>query len=270
MSSPDAFPPGSFCWVDLATTDPVAAQAFYCPLLGWETDEPPASAPRYWMLTKDGRQIAGLFMLAPDMAMDDGANPPRWQSYLAVTNADAIAARAAEIGGRVLMPPADVEDAGRMAFVQDPGGASIGLWQARGHVGLQRVNRIGAPCWHELHTRETDASLDFYADLCGWQHRVSDSVPGGQYRLFADASGAKRGGLMPIGDDWEAHGGPVVPNWALYFCVADCNATVQHAQQLGGGLRYPVMELPRIGCFAALTDPQGATFWVIEFAGNHD
>jgi hypothetical protein len=217
------------------------------------------------MLRKNGQDSGGLFALDPS---DPG--PPRWQSCLAVADADVATARARALGAEVLMAPLDAGEAGRMAYLRDPGGATFALWQARAHPGAQLVNAVGAACRHELHTRDVEASLGFYAGLCAWQHRVSDSVPGGQYRLFSDAAGARRGGLMPIGDDWEAHGGPVAPNWAVYFGVADCDATVERATQLGGALEYPVMELPRIGRFAALADPQGAIFWLIQFAGDHD
>jgi predicted enzyme related to lactoylglutathione lyase len=268
MANPEPFPSGSFCWVDLATSDPAAALSFYGALFGWQATGPSADRLPYWMLSKDGRQVGGLFALAPETPRD-GASAPRWQSYIAVADADAAAARAVELGGRVLMPPTAAGDAGRMVYVQDPGGAMVALWQARTRPGAQLVNALGAPCWHELHSRDLDATLAFYEGLCGWRHRVSGSVPGGEYELFVDSAGRPCAGIMPSGSGWAAQCGSVVPHWAVYFGVDDCDATVAQAHDLGARLASPVTDLPRIGRFAGLTDPQGATFWVIRFAGEH-
>jgi hypothetical protein len=251
--------------VDLAATDPDAALQFYGALFAWEATPPDGAGPPYWMWHKDGHAVSGLFVLGSGESA-----APRWQSYVAVADADDTTRRAQSLGGEVLARPQDAGRSGRFAHLRDPGGAMVALWQAQAHSGFGLFNSVGAPCWHELHTRDIEASVAFYGSLCGWRHRISDSVPGGQYHLFSNAEGAKCGGLMPIGDDWEAYGGPVNANWAVYFGVADCDATVAQAQALGGTLKYPVMELPRIGRFAALTDPQGAGFWVIQFAGDHD
>lgn len=56
------------------------------------------------------------------------------------------------------------------------------------------------------------------------------------------------------------------PNWVVYFGVADCDGAVATAKRLGGTLMMEPMEVEGVGRFAYLTDPQGATFAVIEFA----
>jgi predicted enzyme related to lactoylglutathione lyase len=267
------YPTGSFCWIDLATTDVVAAATFYGELFHWRIEAPAPGKEPYWMIQRDDRQIGALFAptAIPDYAPGLGAEDlPRWQSYIAVDDVDARTERAVSLGARILMEPKDAGAAGRVAYLADPGGAVFALWQARGRQGAGETNAVGTFCCQELHTRDVDASLDFYAGLFGWRHRISKSVPGGQYRLLSDAEGEKRGGLMPIGADWEEYGGPVAPNWAVYFGVNDCDETADMATALGGQLKYPIMELPRIGRFAALTDPQGATFWITQFAQDHD
>ena len=56
--------------------------------------------------------------------------PPHWNSYVTVANVDEAAKKAQSLGGKVLAPPFDVMDAGRMAVLQDPTGAVFQVWQA--------------------------------------------------------------------------------------------------------------------------------------------
>jgi uncharacterized protein len=51
----------------------------------------------------------------------------------------------------------------------------------------------------------------------------------------------------------------------VYFAVEDCDATVASAERLGGTVRVPPTDIPRVGRFAVIRDPQGATFAVIKF-----
>jgi hypothetical protein len=54
------------------------------------------------------------------------------------------------------------------------------------------------------------------------------------------------------------------PNWTVYFGVDDCDRVVTEAQQRGGNLLFPAMEIPNVGRFAYLQDSQGAVFAVIQ------
>lgn len=62
----------------------------------------------------------------------------------------------------------DVLDAGRMAFLVDPTGGFIGLWQAGRHHGAELVNEPGALVWNELRTRDVEAAAAFYGEVLGW------------------------------------------------------------------------------------------------------
>ncbi|MGB5831248.1 MAG: VOC family protein [Thiohalocapsa sp.] len=261
MSTTSHFAAGSFCWVDLATTDPRAATAFYTDIFGWAAyDVPTDQGVPYTMLTKGGRKVAALFQLSADMGTH-----PFWQSYVAVNDVNASSARANALGGRILMPPMDVMKAGRMAVVRDPGGAAFALWQPREHGGADLVNAVGAACWHELQSLDADDAQRFYAGLFGWTLRISESLPGETYRLFHN--GARDcAGLMPLAAVW----GPVPPNWAIYFGVSDCDATIAAAQAGGGKLLSAVMDIERVGRFVTLQDPQGAAFSIIQFTSEHD
>lgn len=246
---------GSFCWVDLATTDTSAAKAFYSGLFGWTADDRPTDrGPPYTMLCKDGKSVSALFGLAPEMG-----DQPRWQAYISVEDVDAAVDAAAALGARVIMPPMDVMQAGRMAAIQDPAGAAVCLWQAGEHAGAQLQNESGAQCWLELQTTDKPLVARFYGGLLGWTTRTSKSVMEGRYEIFV-CDGAEVGGMMQIEPDW----GPVPPNWRVYFGVDDCDAAVARAVNLGGKALFPTMEVAEVGRFAFLQDPQGAVFAVIQ------
>ena len=131
MGARTEYRPGTFCWVELATSDLDGARAFYPPLLGWDLEDDPISTDEpYVRATVDGRPVAAMF----DPPSQRG-NPPSWASYVSVEDADATAARATELGGQVVMGPFDVRDAARIAVIQDPQGAIFGLWQPRESAG---------------------------------------------------------------------------------------------------------------------------------------
>jgi len=251
------YPSGTFCWVDLATTDTMAAKNFYTSLFGWTAEDLQTDqGPPYTMLCKDGKQVCALFPLAPDMG-----EQPRWQAYISVDNVDTTVASAAALGGRVIMPPMDVMQAGRMAAILDPTGASVYLWQPVEHAGAQLLNEPGAQCWLELQTKDTESAAHFYGGLLGWTTRASESVMEARYEVFAK-NDKDLGGMMEIQADW----GPVPPNWKVYFGVEDCDATLARTLELGGQVLFPAMEIENIGRFAFLQDPQGAVFAVIQVA----
>src|SRR5580693_7671048 len=130
-------------WVDLQTTDQDAAKAFYSTLFGWVYDEQPITEGTVYSTAMIGEHnVAAIAPQPPEMAA--AGAPPMWNTYIAVDSVDDAVARAEKAGGQVAMPAFDVMGAGRMAFVLDPGGAAIGLWQANQHIGATLVNEAGA------------------------------------------------------------------------------------------------------------------------------
>jgi len=110
------YDPGTFCWVELASKDGAAAKRFYTSLFGWEVDDMPVpDGSTYSMLKKNGKQVAALYQLGPQQQ----GVPPHWNSYVSVASADASAAKAKQLGGKVVLESFDVMDAGRMAIVSD-------------------------------------------------------------------------------------------------------------------------------------------------------
>lgn len=255
----DAYPHGTPSWIDLATPDPEASRAFYGALFGWDFEDSPTDRPGvpYTMCSLRGRATAGMMLLAPEMAA--GGMPPCWTSYISVDDLEAAVAKVAPAGGTVLQPPMDVMDAGRMAVLSDPTGAVVALWEAKDHVGAEIVNEHAALCWNELMTSDVSAAIAFYGEVLGW---TSETAPmdGGDYTLFHRAGGDESGiaGSMAL----PMEGMPSA--WGVYFAVDDCEATVAQAAELGAQVVMPATQMDGVGTFAAMADPQGAFFSVMQ------
>jgi predicted enzyme related to lactoylglutathione lyase len=112
---------GAFGWNELMTTDVAAARRFYGALFGWETEDYPVEGMNYVMVKVDGKEVGGMMALPPDCA----GMPPAWGVYITVTDVDATARQAEELGGKVLRPPMDIPDVGRFCVLQDPQGATL-------------------------------------------------------------------------------------------------------------------------------------------------
>ena len=96
MQETEKYKPGTFCWVELATTDGDAAKKFYTELFGWTgNDMPVGPGMTYTILLLDGQEgkdVGALFQMTPEMTAQ--GIPPNWLSYVSVTNADESAAKA--------------------------------------------------------------------------------------------------------------------------------------------------------------------------------
>jgi predicted enzyme related to lactoylglutathione lyase len=248
--------PGTFCWLELGTTDRAAAVRFYNELFGWANHDNLMGKDVYTIFKLKGRDAAAAYAL--DDEMKSRGIPPHWMLYVTVESADDAAARVTSLGGQVMSGPFDVMTLGRMAVVQDPQGAHFSLWQPKDHVGIGVKDEHGAFCWPELNTTDAKAALGFYEGVFGWGHKTDKP---GDATAYTEWKLANRsiGGMMQIQPEW----GPVPSNWMPYIMVADCDATVAKAQTLGGMAIVPPMDIAEVGRFSVLHDPQGAHFAVI-------
>jgi predicted enzyme related to lactoylglutathione lyase len=243
--------PGTFCWVELATADLEAARAFYVPLLGWELEDDPISSEEpYLRATVAGRPVAAMF----DPPSQRG-RPANWASYVSVEDADASAARARDLGGQVVMGPFDVRDAARIAVIQDPQGAVLGLWQPREMAGAGLVNDVGALTMNQLNTSDPAAARSFYTGLFGWSFQKVSEEPA-YWGIQND--GALNGGMMPIPD-----ASPAPPHWLAYLTSGDLEESARRIAGSGGRVIVPATAIPS-GRFLVASDPQGAAFALFE------
>ena len=250
MGKRQSYEPGTFCWVDLSTTDAEGAKAFYGDLLGWEFRDDEIPGGVYTMCHSQGGAVAAI-------VQQDGHSAD-WNNYVSVTSADDTAAKARELGAELIEEPFEVMGLGRMAVFADPGGAMLCVWEPQTHIGAGRVNDVGCMGWNELQTRDSEAAGDFYSRLFGWGIEPIEDEGTLVYTTIKNA-GNQNGGFMPMA---EQHGD--APSfWLLYFTVLSRDGAIEKARELGGTLLAGPLDLPA-GKIAILADPQGAAFAVFE------
>ncbi|WP_181794561.1 VOC family protein [Streptomyces sp. WELS2] len=246
-------PEGTPCWADAMFSDVEGAKRFYGDVLGWTFGE---SSPEYGNYTQayaDGKAVAAV---VPPMPGQEGRS--QWCLYFASPDVAATARRIREGGGEVLLEPMRVGDFGTMCLAREPSGAVFGVWQAGTHEGFETTATPGAYCWAEVFTREPEQADAFLASVFPYRMKeIEDDAV--DFRMF-DIGEDTVLGRMRMTEDFP----PEVPSYInVYFTVDDCDAAVARAVELGGILRFGPMSSP-FGRFAALGDPQGADFSVID------
>lgn len=114
--------------------------------------------------------------------------------------------------------------------------------------------------WYELITTEPEAAKSFYADLVGWD-TGEVSMPGTTYTLFS-VGDLPVSGLMSLPKDAGNIGAK--PHWIGYVGVDDLDATNDRIKQLGGVVHVPPTNIPNVGRFSIVADPQMATLALLE------
>jgi predicted enzyme related to lactoylglutathione lyase len=193
------------------------------------------------------------------MAADEAAPVPDvWSIYLATDDVTKTLESATAHGGQVVVPAMPIADLGSMAFLVDPTGAGIGLWQPGSFPGFVDLAEPGAPSWFELLTSDYATAIAFYRDVLGWQlHTVSDT-PDMRYQAMTDpGSGDWLAGLM------DASGITDCPShWSLYLGVEDAAASAARVTELGGSVDRAPEDTP-YGRIAEITDPNGASLKIV-------
>jgi predicted enzyme related to lactoylglutathione lyase len=274
MPERNGYIPGVPCWVDTSQPDPEAAVAFYRELFGWELEDvmPPGSDGKYFIARIRGGDVAAVGSI-PEGAPSKAS----WNTYVWVESADESASKIRDAGGKLMMEPFDVIDAGRMAVFTDPEGAASCIWQAKEHKGARIVNEHGSLNFNDLHTRDPEGAERFYGAVFGWR---TLELPGGfemwtlpgygdhlereynpDIRKQTEEAGGPKGfedvvaSIVPIADDQPDAG----PHWGVTFAVDDADAIAEKATELGGKVVVPPMDAPWVR-MTVIADPQGATF----------
>ena len=244
-----------FVWYELMTTDMGGAEAFYPAITGWSPSPFPKMAEPYTLFMRGPAPVGGLMHL-PDGARKAGA-PPHWMPYVGTSNVDASAARAQQLGGKVVVPPTDIPNVGRFALITDPQGAHIAIYQSGtgGEAPEDRAPEVGDVSWHELTTTDARAAMTFYGGLFGWESAgAHDMGEMGVYHMFGWAG-------RPVGGVFTAPPGfPFPPHWLLYFHVADINRGAEAVKANGGKVMMGPHEVPGGDWIVQCMDPQGAAF----------
>ncbi len=125
---------------------------------------------------------------------------------------------------------------------------------------MSNAEILGRFVWHELLTTDTAAAAAFYAKVAPWRTAPSN-MPG--YTIWMAAQ-TQVGGLMAL----PPGSGDTPPHWLVYVGTPDVDATCAKAQGLGAHLVKEAADIPNVGRFAVLVDPQGATFAVFTPMGG--
>ena len=238
--------PGTFSWADLSTTDTDGAKAFYTGLFGWDTeDNPMPEGGVYTMLSKEGKAVAALSQLQAE------GQPVVWNSYVTVESADEAAAAAREGGATLISEPFDVMDVGRMAVIQDPGGAVLCIWEPGTSIGAERVNEPGALTINQLNTSDPARAEEFYGGVFGWRF---EKVAEGDVPYWGIYNGDRlNGGMME--EQPSA--------WLVYFGSESVDDDAGRVVELGGRVIVPPMSVPG-GRILVAQDPQGGVFALVD------
>jgi predicted enzyme related to lactoylglutathione lyase len=242
---------GRFCWHELVTTDLTTATKFYGELLGWTFRDNPSPGGGTYRMFSLGDTMVGGAMGAPTGV------PSGWLVYVAVDDANSAAKKVAELGGKIMVPATTVPDMLRFACASDPQGAAFGLLQPLGAGAQQRPYegpaRPGTFSWEELHTTDMAAAKKFYGGLFGWTGK-GEAEGDEAYWHWKHAD-------KEIGGMTSQMGGPhVPPHWLGYIAVSDVDSVTKKVATLGGKVRMPAMEIPKVGRFSVVEDPTGAAF----------
>ena len=251
MPTRETPPIGAPCWVDISSTDIDATRRFYTGLFGWTAEEPNAEFGGYFNFLRDGEVIAGGWTYQEEQ----GGVPNVWATYLATDDAQKTCDAAAAEGGQVIAPPMVVGEFGTMAFMIDPTGAAIGVWEPNTHQGFATIMETGAPSWHELHTRDFDTAVSFYRNVFRWETQEMGDTDEFRYTVLVNGEQM----LAGIMDATKFLPEGVPAYWGVYFGTADCDASVAKVVELGGSVVRPAEDTP-YGRIAVVRDSTGTTF----------
>lgn len=148
------------------------------------------------------------------------------------------------------------------------------LDKVRPQPGTATHPQHGDFIWYELLTSDADAAQDFYSKVVGWRIRSAGMGGGMDYRLLsaretqAIGLGGEDdvGGLMKLPEDAAAGGAK--PGWLGYIGVEDVDAAAAGIKDAGGAMHMGPDDIPNVGRFAMVADPQGAAFYIMRGNGN--
>lgn len=249
-------PLGDFVWYDYMTRDIAAARSFYGELFGWTlSGESDFEDGSYAQLSHGEQSFGGMMSLGEK----PGARPD-WLGYVWVEALEATLARATEAGGQIVVPVTGIPGTGRFAVLSDPCGAAIALFERAPEIsdkGLPSTNVEGLFCWAELWAHDIEDARAFYRAVFGWDS-ASMEMPGGAAYTVCKIGEVNTAGIMasPLSPDLPAF-------WLYYVSVADTDATVVRARELGAEIWHAPEDIPGVGRFAILRDPAGAAIGVI-------
>ncbi len=240
---------GQISWHELTTPNTEAAMTFYGGLFGWSFDSfgPPG---QYWLVQNGEDAVGGLMSKTAETPFPQG-----WLFYVEVDDVEQAIVNATKFGGKSLVPPFDMPNVGRIAVIQDPSGAAVGIMTSEDSVESPVARpRTGEFCWRTLMTDDADAARRFYHEVFGWHVRPMDTGKGKSSRTFM-WKGIPVAALEDLPADLAAP-----PHWGVAVQVDDCAASASRVEALGGRLLMKPTAMGEIGKNAVVMDHSGGAF----------
>ena len=253
-----AHQPGAFCFVESGSTDIESSSRFYEGLFGWEVDQRTVpDGGTYVRFLMRGGPVAGMY--AAEAADDVEGVPSRWLSYVSVVDAVATLDKAIALGATAFGDVVEVPGVVTVAEFSDPAGAVCGLWQPGSHIGASYVAEPGSLAWNDLLTPDPLGAASFYCSLFDWTHETAE-LRSSSYHLFR-CGDRLRGGMTDTSGNGDDHS-----SWRAHIGVEDLDAATAKAIELGGHIDDDAIHVPGLGRRAAVHDPAGISFMLIETA----
>lgn len=115
--------------------------------------------------------------------------------------------------------------------------------------------------WYDLMTTDPDAASAFYSPVIGWGTTQWEGGGATPYTMWTNDE-MPIGGVMALADDARTAGAQ--PHWLCFIGTPDVDETAERAKALGGQVLVAPADIPTVGRFAVLADPQGATFAIFK------
>lgn len=120
--------------------------------------------------------------------------------------------------------------------------------------------------WHELMTNDVRGAKAFYSEVIGWKTEPFAESPD-PYEMWIGSQGPM-GGVMKLPEEAAKMGVP--PHWMGHVTVANVDETVAKVKAKGGAVHVPPQDIPKVGRFSVIADPQGASLSVFTPEGSMD
>ena len=247
--------PGKFVWLDLATEDPAAAQAFYGKVFGWRFKPVPGTAASYTIIEDANGKVGGLFRQARPAGAAVGS---RWIALMSVMDPATAAAYVRRSGGEVLLAPTTVEGRGVHAVFRDPQGAVFGVLASSGGDPPDDPVQDGDVFWLDLFAPSPAGAAKFYSGLAGYD-AVEAQTESGRKRWILATGEIARAGIVPLP---PSRGGA---GWLPYILVDDVKAAMSRARAAGGKVLAEPRDDVLGGNLAVIADPMGGAIGVVNY-----
>lgn len=246
---------GDFCWIDLMTTDTDKAQSFYSEIFGWTYDSQDTPQGPYIFTSITEGAVGGIGKISEEQQKQ--GMPAHWNTFVQVSDADAVATRTAQLGGKVIMPVMEMMGAGRMGVFSSPSGSTFSVWQSLSDGASKRTSGMkhGMFGWIELCTNNVDQDGQFYCNLFNWTPEITDMPTGEKYTTFK-SEGAK----YPVAGMMQNPDNNMPSAWSVYFTVDSMTDSTDKIKNHGGKVIMEPFDVPKVGKMAVFQDPTGAYF----------